>query len=275
MANEFKRAAVIINSDRDRDRRYSNAVISILKSHGCKTATLDMECPPFVRDADVYVVIGGDGTMLRAAREAAEYGIPIIGVNVGHLGYMTEIETDELELLNRLFEGEYTIDERMMLEVRVLRGKDTIDGPCYALNDAVISKGSILRVVDIELLCGGRRVGHYRADGLICATPTGSTAYSLSAGGPVVDPSLECICVTVVSPHSLRVRPMLFSPDVTLEIQCGQSNGGESYLTVDGDRSFRVEEEDTIRVTRSMKTTKLIRLKKYGFFDILANKMSE
>lgn len=271
----FKRAAVITNPERDNGENCSNIIISTLRSNGCEVVRRHLNDPPFALDVDLYVVVGGDGSMLRAARDASPLGIPIIGVNKGHLGYMTELEEDEITLIDKLFDGQFSIDERMMISAEVIRRGEVVYGKCAALNDIVISNGTLSRMVDLELLCNGASVGHYKADGLICSTPTGSTAYSLSAGGPVIDPTLNCVCVTTVSPHSLRVRPLIFSPESVLEIRRRRNTGGELYLTVDGSENFHLESEDMVRVTKSEMTTKLIRIKEYGFFDILANKMSE
>ncbi len=271
----FKRAALITNLERDESEKCSEKIKEKLKSHGCKVVCHYLNDPPFSHDADIYIVVGGDGSMLRAARDASPNGIPIIGVNKGHLGYMTELEEDEISLIDKLFEGGYSIDERMMISAEVIRDGEVVYGKSSALNDIVISNGALSRMVDLELSCNGALVGHYRADGLICSTPTGSTAYSLSAGGPVIDPTLDCVCVTTVSPHSLRVRPLIFSPESVLEIRRRRNTGGELYLTVDGSENFHLESEDMVRVTKSKMTTKLIRIKEYGFFDILANKMSE
>ena len=275
MNNVFKRVSVITNLERDEAEYCSKAIIKTLASNGCEVLHQYLNDPPFAHDVDLYVVVGGDGSMLRAARDASPNGIPIIGVNKGHLGYMTELEEDEISLIDKLFEGSYSIDERMMISAEVIRNGKVVYGKSSALNDIVISNGALSRMVDLELSCNGALVGHYRADGLICSTPTGSTAYSLSAGGPVIDPTLDCVCVTTVSPHSLRVRPLLFSPESTLEISRRRNTGGELYLTVDGSENFHLESDDKVRVTKSNMTTRLIRIKEYGFFDILANKMSE
>ena len=275
MNNVFKRVSVITNLERDEAEYCSEAIIKTLASNGCEVLHQYLNDPPFAHDVDLYVVVGGDGSMLRAARDASPNGISIIGVNKGHLGYMTELEEDEISLIDKLFEGSYSIDERMMISAEVIRNGKVVYGKSSALNDIVISNGALSRMVDLELSCNGALVGHYRADGLICSTPTGSTAYSLSAGGPVIDPTLDCVCVTTVSPHSLRVRPLLFSPESTLEISSRRYTGGELYLTVDGSENFHLESDDKVRVTKSNMTTRLIRIKEYGFFDILANKMSE
>ena len=224
--------------------------------------------------ADCIVTLGGDGSILDAARRAAPLGKPLLGINMGHLGYMTELEITELDLLEAVVNGECEIDERAMLSVSVHTEKGGQKGESFALNDAVITNGSVARIVDIELYEGGEKVSGYRADGLIIATPTGSTAYSMSAGGPVIDPHLSCLVVTPVCPHSLTTRPLLFRDDATLEIKNTCQREKMLYLTIDGRINFEIYRGDTVRVTRSPMTTRLIRIRKGGFYNRLQQKMN-
>ena len=224
--------------------------------------------------ADCIIVLGGDGSILDAARRAATLGKPLLGINLGHLGYMTELELNELDLLEHVVKDECEIDERAMLSVSVHTQTGGLKAESFALNDAVISNGSVARIVDIELYEGGEKVSAYRADGMIIATPTGSTAYSMSAGGPVIDPHLPCLVVTPVCPHSLTTRPLLFRDDVTLEIKNICQREKMLYLTVDGRINFEIYRGDTVRVTRSPMTTKLIRIRKGGFYNRLQQKMN-
>ena len=224
--------------------------------------------------ADCIVTLGGDGAILDSSRRAAPLGKPLLGINMGHLGYMTELEMTELDLLEAVVKGECDIDERAMLSVSVHTQTGGLKGESFALNDAVISNGSVARIVDIELYEGGERVSAYRADGLIIATPTGSTAYSMSAGGPVIDPHLPCLVVTPVCPHSLTTRPLLFRDDAMLEIKNVCQREKMLYLTVDGRINFEIYRGDTVRVTRSPMTTRLIRIRKGGFYNRLQQKMN-
>ncbi|MBQ8716758.1 MAG: NAD(+)/NADH kinase [Clostridia bacterium] len=225
-------------------------------------------------NADCIIVLGGDGSILDAARRAATLGKPLLGINLGHLGYMTELELNELDLLEHVVKDECEIDERAMLSVSVHTQTGGLKAESFALNDAVISNGSVARIVDIELYEGGEKVSTYRADGMIIATPTGSTAYSMSAGGPVIDPHLPCLVVTPVCPHSLTTRPLLFRDDATLEIKNICQREKMLYLTVDGRINFEIYRGDTVRVTRSPMTTKLIRIRKGGFYNRLQQKMN-
>ena len=224
-------------------------------------------------EANILIVLGGDGTILEAARRAAQRGTPILGVNMGRLGYMAELEMGELEQLPRLLTGDYQIEKRSMLRVEMLSGNE-LKSFCYALNDAVISNGSVSRIIDLELSEGGVHVANYRADGLIIATPTGSTAYSMSAGGAIVDPRVECFCVTPICPHSFIARPLVFADRSTLEIRNVCQREKMLYLTVDGRMNFELYRNQTVRITKSNLETKLIRLKTCGFYDKLRQKMS-
>ncbi len=223
--------------------------------------------------ADVIIVLGGDGSILDAARRAAPLGKPLLGINMGHLGYMTELEMSEISLLSRLIEGNYRIDERSMLSVSVLSERG-VRNESFALNDAVISNGSISRVVDLELYEGGELVSAYRSDGIIVATPTGSTAYSMSAGGPIADPKLPCLCVTPVCPHSLSARSLLFRDDAVIDIKNVCQREKMLYLTIDGRINIEIYRGDTVRVTRAAMTTRLIRLQSGSFYDRLQKKMN-
>lgn len=224
--------------------------------------------------ADCIVVLGGDGSILDAARRAAPLQKPLLGINMGHLGYMTELEIGELSLLSHVVAGEYEIDERSMLSVGVHTQSGGLKSESFALNDAVISNGSVARIVDIELYEGEELVSSYRADGMIVATPTGSTAYSMSAGGPITDPNLPCLVVTPVCPHSLTARPLLFRDDATLKIKNTCQREKMLYLTVDGRINFEIYRGDTVHITKSSMVTRLIRIRRGGFYNRLQQKMN-
>ena len=226
-------------------------------------------------EADVLIVLGGDGTILEAARRSAQRGTPILGINLGRLGYMAELELGELDQLSRLFSGDYRIETRSMLRVELLSAGGELRSFCYALNDAVISNGSVSRMIDLELLEGGTSVTTYRADGLIVATPTGSTAYSMSAGGAIVDPRVSCFCVTPICPHSFMARPLIFSDQSVLEVRNVCVREKMLYLTVDGRMNFELYRNQVVRVTKSSMQTKLIRLKSCGFYRKLRQKMDD
>ena len=230
--------------------------------------------------ADLMVVLGGDGTILETARRAAVRQTPILGINLGRVGYMAELEMSELDLLDGLFgQGEqgatYTIEHRSMLNVELLDTSGEVRQSAYGLNDAVITNGSIARMVDIELLENGVPVTTLRSDGIIVATPTGSTAYSMSAGGPVADPRVQCFCVTPICPHSLIARPMIFPDSAVLEIRNICQREKMLYLTVDGRTNCELYKGESVRITKSPMKTGLIRLKACGFYHRLRLKMTE
>ncbi len=229
--------------------------------------------------AEICVVLGGDGSMIRAAKKVAPRGVPLLGINLGRVGYLAELEIDETAMLSALFNGKYNIEERLMLRVELLRvGREPlVTAP--AINDAVVTHGAVSRLVDMMLYCDGRQVTAYRADGLIAATPTGSTAYSMSAGGPIIDPMLDCVCVTPICPHSLYARPLIFSGASELMIEDICSDTVTLYLTVDGNETYRLSRGDRVRITKSEIAAKLIRLDAksgaYGFYGVLHKKMTE
>lgn len=246
----------------------------IFRMHKSRSEYLYLPLDELYQRAEVILVLGGDGTLLDVARRAAPLGKPLLGINMGHLGFMTELEMNELPLLTKLFSGDFEIDERSMISVRVCTAGGGVKAESFALNDAVISNGSVARIVDLELYEGNSLVSAFRADGLIVATPTGSTAYSLSAGGPLTDPHLSCLCVTPVCPHSLAARPLVFSDCSTLEIKNVCQREKMLFLTVDGRINYEIYRGDTVRVTRSQMKTRLIRLKKGGFYAKLQQKMN-
>ena len=201
---------------------------------------------------------------MRYAKRAAEDNKPVLGINAGRMGYLADIEQNELSLISKLFNGEYNIEKRIMLSVSVVENGKVLN-EYNALNDAVITSGFISRIVDIQTFVGGDAIS-YRADGLIVATPTGSTAYSLSAGGPIVDPKLSCFCVTPICPHSLIARPLVFPDSAKLEIKNTCTREKILHLTVDGKATFDLFFGDTVLITKADISTKLLRIKDDDFY---------
>lgn len=231
-------------------------------------STLEKELP----GADLLVCFGGDGTILHAARDATLHGVPILGVNLGSVGFMAELERSELPLLAPLAHGMYTIEERMMLDVKVLRGEKLITQDA-ALNDAVISKGSMARVAEMEVLADRVKVTALTGDGVIIATPTGSTAYSMSAGGPIVEPSSKSIIVTPVCAHQLSARAMVLAPERVVTVQLPRGNRKYLYLSVDGGKAVRLTGGDRVEVCRSERVTQLVRLADRSFYQVINQKL--
>lgn len=223
---------------------------------------------------DVAIAIGGDGTTLNVAKKAAKYDKYVLGINAGRLGFMSGLEPDELELLRNVVSENYEIDERLMLEAEIVKdGKVLSIHQC--LNDAVISRGNFARLIDISITCGGRNVSNMRADGVIISTPTGSTAYSMAAGGPVVSPEAECILATPICPHSLMDRSIIFSSDKELIIKAHNDKMNLPVLTVDGEDAITLDNYSEVRIRVSKTKTKLIKLKPENFYEILNKKIIE
>lgn len=224
--------------------------------------------------AELIVLLGGDGTILEAARRASPAGKPMLGINLGRLGYMAELEINEIDRLEQVVSGDFELEQRMMLKVELLDKDGKSKFVSFALNDVSLSNGSVARIVDLRLFEDGDEVSTYRADGIIVATPTGSTAYSMSAGGAIVDPRVNCICVTPVCPHSLASRPLIFPDTATIEVKNICQREKMLYMTLDGRSNHEVFYGDTVRVTKSALTTKLVRIKNNGFYTKLRAKMS-
>ena len=209
-----------------------------------------METDEAIRVADAAVVLGGDGTMLRIARAAAQNDVPLLGVNVGHVGFMTELEPGELGEMEKLFDGYSSIDSRMMLHVSVIRNQRVV----YendALNDIVIAKGTAFRVVRVCISADDEEVTSFNGDGVIVATPTGSTAYGLSAGGPVIEPSAENMAVIPICAHALTAKSFVFSPERRIMLTASCEGGSEVFVSADGGQSFAVRPDDRVIITRS------------------------
>ena len=224
------------------------------------------------KSVDAVIVLGGDGTILETARHAANAGVPVLGMNLGRLGYLAELEMTELDALDSIVKGEYSIDERSMLKVSIKSEKKGIIYCGYALNDAVISNAP--KLIDLELLDNGAAISSYRADGLIISTPTGSTAYSMSAGGAIVDPRLKCICITPICPHSLTSKPLIFPDTAEIEVVNCTRREKRVILTLDGRQFFDVYCGDTVHVVKAPFSAKLIRIKPESFYQTLRNKLN-
>lgn len=224
---------------------------------------------------DLLVSLGGDGTLLRGARLVAAHHTPVLGVNLGHLGFLTSVRADQLEAsFEALAAGEYWLDTRSTLQAHVLCVDGTESAQYMALNDAVLHKGGFARVIRLAVYVGAEReeVGEYTADGIILATPTGSTAYSLSAGGAIVAPSMECILATPISPHTLAIRPLILPADTRIEVEIREPST-EVVLTVDGQEGEALVKGDRLVVRRGDASVPLIRMEGQSFFSTLRRKL--
>lgn len=231
-----------------------------------------MQTFPF--GCDLGIAIGGDGTILSLAEWASVTNTPIIGINQGTLGYMHELEAEEINRIEEFFKGNYTVENRMMLHADVVRNGKTVF-ECESLNEVVVCRGIITKLIDLELFCGCNKAASYRADGLIVSTPTGSTAYSMSAGGPIVDPSLELITACAVCPHGFSgANSMIFSPNSELTIKVSSKYNGDIYLTSDGRNRIEIFYNDSVIIRRSQRVTRLVKLKECTFCETLSRKFS-
>lgn len=223
-----------------------------------------------VRDCDIMTAIGGDGTILKASVYASAHGIPLLGINTGRLGFMASMESDELENLSKLRSGDYVVETRMMLDAALVR-EEQIISEHTALNDIVVAR-PYSKITDYEVSTGGRVVSSIRADGMVFATPTGSTAYALSSGGPILEPETECIQLTPICPHSLFSRTMVFTAARTLEAR-HFSQDDSVYFSVDGKRGCEMLKNDRLVIKKSSKSLQLIDIKGYSFFEAVNNKL--
>lgn len=230
------------------------------------------------KDVDVAVVIGGDGTLLQASRDLMELNIPLIGVNFGHLGFLADVEAEAvIDMVDRLFEDDFTIEKRMMLEGIICRNGKNISS-MSSLNDIVIGRTGVMGVLDFKMFVNGMRLNNYKADGIIASTPTGSTAYNMSAGGPLVKPSAELIVMTPVCPHTLNTRSIVFDKDDIIEIEICQQKQSDreeaAYVYYDGDLATPLLNGDRIIIKKASTCTELIKLDSRSFLEVLRRKLN-
>lgn len=224
--------------------------------------------------ANFIISLGGDGTILRIARQAAIYRIPLLGINVGHVGFMTELEREEIGLVRKVLQEEYTIDSRMMLELSILRNGHVVYSQT-ALNDVTVTKHNPFHVICLDISADSVPVTSFRGDGVIIATPTGTTAYSLAAGGPIIEPSAENIAVTPICPHAMQAKSFVFSPEREIAVTASGLDGSVVCVSADGDGGMEVRPDDVVIVRRSKLDTRLIRIKGKSFYHILRKKLSD
>ena len=221
-----------------------------------------------LKNSDFIIAIGGDGTILHIAQDAVRYDVPVLGINAGRVGFLATIEREETELIAKIASGDYQLENRMLIEASV--GTEN----CWAVNDIVLTRGEYSRIVDIDILCDGNPIYSLRGDGVILSTPTGSTAYAMSAGGPVVDPSIQSISLSPICPYSLFSRTILFAPERKLTL-CAKhvNNDSDLILSADGSLGIKVPIGKDIQVQRSQKVFRLIRFAGKGFYEVLNQKL--
>jgi NAD+ kinase len=221
---------------------------------------------------DLLIVLGGDGTLLSAARALGSHKVPILAVNLGGLGFLTSVTLDELyPVLDQILAGQHRVSERMMLDAEILRGGKVAERQC-ALNDAVANKAAIARMLDFDVFVDGNSVGRYRADGLVIATPTGSTAYSLAAGGPIIDPDLDAFVITPICPHMLTNRPLVVPGTARIDLDFTAADE-PVYITLDGQIGFQLKPQDRVSITKSQSRVALVRPPSKTYFEVLRNKL--
>ena len=273
----MKRIAVVTNAGKDKDGAVSAKIGAFLKEKqvSCTFCGSGEEVPD---DSECVLVLGGDGTLLRAAKEVVDRQIPLLGINLGTLGYLAEVEAAALvPALSQLLRGEYTIEKRMMLHGTHMRGGEKI-GSDIALNDVVLIRRGHLRVLSFENSVNGSPLNSYQADGIIISTPTGSTGYSLSVGGPIVTPDADLILMTAIAPHTLNTRSVIFkgTDEVTVRVADGHTaETAEADVAFDGNAAFTALGGDRIVVRRAMRETNILKLSDRSFLEVLRRKMAD
>lgn len=284
----MKRVILCPNPYRDKGLTAAKAAEEILRSAGLSAVyclpfkpeggegQFSVPCRPLqqeLRRSDLVIAFGGDGTILHLARAASMRGIPVLGVNLGSLGFMSDLELSELALLKNLAAGRYRKEKRMMLDVSVLReGRTVYTGG--ALNDAVVTKGAMARVVRLQVTAGEDQLGIFSGDGVVVATPTGSTGYSLSAGGPIVEPTAQNFVISPICAHTVFSKSFVLSAAGTVTVTPAEQNRKQVYLSVDGGKAFALRQGDKIRICRSRYETELLRLTDKSIYEILRTKMT-
>ncbi len=274
---------LMVNPAKNIDQTLIDHLVNRLRLNGCRMTYCDTNgtdegetdhSAHIPEDTDAAVVLGGDGSIIDAAHRVAGCGIPLIGVNFGRIGFLAEIEIGEIPLFDEILRGNYTIEERMMLDVSVVDEAGQVRFARRCLNDAVLTNGPVARILRFDIAANGIKTQTCLADGIIACTPTGSTAYSLSAGGPVLEPTLDCICLTPICPHTLNNRPVILNGDSVIELCDITAKGTSVYLTTDGRAVFSLDPGDKVVLRKSAYKTGLIRVKDDGFLGVLRCKLS-
>ncbi len=278
--------ALFVNRDRDADLSATKEVISLLQKYN-KTVYLDVslkdeiDIPNLVyahydgifERCDAIIALGGDGTILKIVNQAADFNVPIMGINLGHLGFLTQAERGDLSNFVKILEGDYTIEHRMMLEAQVISGgKKTAS--FNALNDIII-RGDSAKMIALTAEVDGTQASSYLADGIIVATSTGSTAYSLSCGGPIVHKALDCMILTPICPHTMKSRCIIIPPESVTAIGFDAAYCSEVDLKIDGISVKRLGADEYVKVVRSEKRVPMINVNSRGYFDVIREKLSD
>ncbi len=252
--------------------------VKVILDDGC-AKHLKTDLPSYPRaeigaHIDLAIVVGGDGTLLDASRALAGHDVPLLGINLGRLGFMVDVRPEEMvQTLDEVLAGDYEREERLLLEATVHQKDGTVGATVEALNDAVVRNKDFARVLEFDTYLDGVFISHHRADGIIIATPTGSTAYALSGGGPVLHPALEALALVPICPHTLSDRPLVVEADHTIDVVVGEDNTTKASFTADGQSNQTLGGGDRVRIKRSKRRLTLIHPKGYDYFKILRNKL--
>ncbi|MCD8025851.1 MAG: NAD(+)/NADH kinase [Clostridiales bacterium] len=281
------KVAVVVNLSKEKAIASAVDVAKLILEHNAEALMLS-ECKPFFKgirisyydtiellfkNCEAAITVGGDGTIIHSAKYAARFDIPLIGVNVGRLGFAADVEPDEISKLAGLLAGDYSVSKRALLDVEVVKGESSRH--YLAVNDAVLARGQFSKIIDLHLSLNEEEISKYRADGLLFSTPTGSTAYSLSAGGPIIAPEMDCILMTPVCPHSLFSRSVLFSGDSVLSVEVKIPSECCCILTIDGEKNVDILAEDRVIIKKSELSLQLASLHRRNFYKLLNEKLKE
>lgn len=278
---------IVINNSKPKAVEYSEKVINkLLKNnvtpvltsdstiHSSEKVIIVKDIKELAKISDIIITIGGDGTIIHTAKHASFFDKPVLGINFGRVGFVATMEPDDIDKLDNLITGNYFTEKRMLLSISVKKKDKTIN--TIAVNDAVVSHGSVSRMIDLTVSLNNKKVCDYRADGVLLSTPTGSTAYSLSAGGPVIQPDLQCILLTPICPHSLFSRSVIFGADNSnISIKVSDRTEEIAYLTVDGQNAIPLQCGDVVSATRYKNDITLISMEEKNFYTVLNDKLNE
>lgn len=281
------KTAVVVNLSKEEAISCAGEISLLMLSNNSDVFMLS-ECAPFYkgvkvsytdtieelfRICDIAITVGGDGTIIHAAKYAARFDKPLIGVNVGRLGFAADIEIDGISELTRILDGNYSVEERVLFDVEVI--KNGVSKNYLAVNDAVIARGQLSKIIDLQVTLDDEEIAKYRADGLLFSTPTGSTAYSLSAGGPIIAPQLDCILMTPVCPHSLFSRSVIFEGNSVLTVSVKIPDECCCVLTIDGEKNVDILADDIVKIKKSDLKLKFVSINKRNFYRKLNEKLKE
>lgn len=281
------KTAVVVNLSKKEAISCAGEISLLMLSNNAEVFMLS-ECSPFYKGVkvsytdtieelfkicDIAITVGGDGTIIHAAKYAARFDKPLIGVNVGRLGFAADIEIDGISELTRILDGDYSVEERVLFDVEVI--KNGVSKNYLAVNDAVIARGQLSKIIDLQVTLDDEEIAKYRADGLLFSTPTGSTAYSLSAGGPIIAPQLDCILMTPVCPHSLFSRSVIFDGNSVLTVSVKIPSECCCVLTIDGEKNIDILAEDIVKIRKSDLKLKFVSINKRNFYRKLNEKLKE